>query len=81
MRVVVTLGTEDTIHPSVLMSGESHVIDICCRNSVFGHSDRLVPESEVVHAVGAFSHGEEALAVSTFHTYHKHVFPVPLDGA
>ena len=52
LRVVVALSTEDTINPAVFMGGETHVVDIRSRNDIVGHGDGLIPETEVVDAIG-----------------------------
>ena len=80
LRVVVTLGTEHAIDPAVLVLRDTHVIDICGRNHIVGHRDRLVPETEVVDTVGRLGHSEETLAVGTLHTNDKHILAVPLDS-
>ena len=79
--VVVTLGTEHTVDPSVLMLRDAHVVDVGGRNDILGHGDGLVPEAEVVDAIGRFSHGEERFAVGTFDTHYEAVFALPLDGS
>ena len=35
----------------------------------------------MVHAIGAFGHGKEGLAVISFHPHHQHIHVPPLDGA
>ena len=81
LRVVMALGTEDAVDPSVLMGSDAHIIDIRCRNDVLGHRDGLRPEAEVVDAVGTLGRGEERLAVGTLHTDNEHILVMPLDGA
>ena len=60
---------------------EAHVVDVGCRNDVFGHGDRLIPEAEVVDAVRTFGHGKEALAVGSLYSHHEEILAVHLDGA
>ena len=63
------------------MLRDAHVVDIGGRDDVVGHGDRLVPEAEVVDAVGTLRHGEERLSVGAFHAHDDDVLVVPLDGA
>ena len=63
------------------MGGQTHVIYICGRLTVFRHRDRTVPETEVIDSVRALSHSEEGLAVSSLYAHHKDIFTVPLDGS
>ena len=79
--VVVTLGTEHTVDPAVLMLRDAHVVDVGGRNDILGHGDGLVPETEIVDTVRRLSHGEERLAVGTFDTHYEAVLSVPLDGS
>ena len=62
------------------MSREAHVVYIRCRNHVFGHGDRIIPETEIINAVGALGYGKERFAVSALHTHHQQVLAVPFDG-
>ena len=62
------------------MCCETHVIDVSGRLAVLRHSDRTVPEAEIVHSVRALRNCEEGFAVGGLHTYHEDVLSVPLDG-
>ena len=77
----MTLGTEDTINPSVFMGGEAHIIDIGSRYHVFGHRDGIIPEAEVIHTIRTFRHGKERLTVGPLHAQQQQVFTIPLDSA
>ena len=72
---------EKTVNPPVLVCRQSHVIHVDCRIVGIGHGDRMVVETEVVDAVGAFGDGKERLAVGTFHADNEHILAVPLDCA
>ena len=78
--IIVAFCTEHTIDITILMSGESHIIDIGSRNYILWHGDRLIPETEVIYTVRTLSYSEEALAVGTLHTYNEEILAVPLDG-
>ena len=78
--VVMALGTKHTIYPAVLMLGDTHIIDIGGGNHIVGHRDGLLPEAEIVDAVGRLSHSEIALTICTLHTDDKHVLPLPLNS-
>ena len=78
--IIVALSTEHAIDITILMSGESHIIDIGSRNHILWHGDRLIPETEVIYTVRTLSYSEEALAVGTLHTYNEEILAVPLDG-
>ena len=77
----MTLGTEDAIHPAVLVCRQAHVVDVCCRDGILGHGDGIVPEAEVIDSVRALGHSEERFSVGALHTDDKQVLAVPLDGA
>ena len=80
LRVIMTLCTEHTIDPAVLMLSDTHIIDVRGGNHIVGHRDRLFPETEVVDAVGRLCHSEETLTVGSLNTDHQHVFPLPLQS-
>ena len=80
LSIVVTLGTEYAIYPSILMGGKTHIVDIGSGNHIFRHRDRLIPETEVIHTIGTFCHSEEALAVCTFHANYQQILAIPFDG-
>ena len=67
----MTLGTEYAIYPSVLVLCQSHIIDIGGRNEVFGHCNGFIPKAEVVDAIWALGHREEAFAVGALHAAHE----------
>ena len=77
----MTLGAENSVDPSVFVLRDSHIVDVCGGNDVFGHRDRLVPEAEAVDAIGTLSHGKERLAVSTLYTTYQQVSAVEFDGS
>ena len=79
--VVVPLGTEHAVDVAVFMACEPHVVDISRRHHIVGHGNGFVPEAEVIYTIGAFGHGEKALAVGSFHPHHQQVFAIPLDGS
>ena len=76
---ILALYAEDAVDPSVLMGGQTHVVYVCRRLAIFRHSDRTVPETEIVHTVRTFCHSKERLAVSTLDTHHENILSVPLD--
>ena len=80
-RMVFPLHAEDPVNPAVFVGGQAHVVHIGGGFSVLGHGDRMRPELEMVHAVGAFRHGEEGFAVRPFYPGHHHILAVPFDGA
>ena len=76
----MTLSTEHTVDPAVLMLCETHIIDVRSRNHIVGHRDGLVPETEVVDAVGRLGHSEETLTVGALHANDEDISAVPLHG-
>ena len=78
--IIMTLSTEHAIDVAILMSCESHIIDVGSRNNILRHGDRLIPETEVVNTIRTFCYGKETLAVGTLHTYNEEILAVPLDG-
>ena len=76
----MTLSTEHTVDPTVLMLCDTHIIDIRGGNHIVGHGNGLVPETEVIDTVGRLGHCEETLTVGTFYAHHEHILAVPLDG-
>ena len=80
LAIVVTLRTENAVDVTILVGGQAHIIDIGSRHDILRHSDRLIPETEVVDTVRTLSHSEETLAVGSFHTYHEQILAIPLDG-
>ena len=58
-RIVMALRTEKAVYPTVFMGSETHIINIGCRNNVFGHRYRIVPKTEVVNAIRTFGYGKE----------------------
>ena len=76
---ILALYAEDTIDPTVLMCSQTHIIYICRRFTIFRHSDRTLPESEVIHSVRALCHRKERLSVSTLDTNYKDIFSIPFD--
>ena len=76
----MTLGTEHTVNPAILMLRNSHIIDICGGNHIVRHRDGFIPEAEVIDAVRRLSHCKEALTICSLHTNHKHILTIPLDG-
>ena len=81
LTVVVPLGAEHAIDPPILMLRDAHIVDVGGRHLIVGHGDGLVPEAEIVDAVGTLCHGKERLAVGTLHPHDNHIFALPLDGA
>ena len=80
-RMILALHAENAVDPAVLMGGQAHVINVGGRLPPFRHGDGAGPESEMVHAVGAFRHRKEGFAVGALHTGHQHIFALPFDGA
>ena len=78
---VLALHAENAVNPAVLVGGETHIVNVGRRLTVLRHSDRTVPETEIVHSVRALCHREERFAVSGLDTYNKDVFSVPFDSA
>ena len=76
--VIMTLSTEYTVYPAILMSCDAHIIDIGGRNDIVRHGDRFFPEAEIVYTIRTLSHCEEALSVSTLDANHEKVLAVPL---
>ena len=76
--MVLALNAEQAINPSVLVSGQSHIIDVRSRLAVFGHSDRSWPETEIVHSVRALRNRKERLAVIGLHSHDEKITTVPL---
>ena len=72
----MTLCTEHTIDPAVLMLGDTHIVDVSSRILGVGHRDRLFPEAPLVDTVGRLCHSEERLAVGALHTTHQQVASV-----
>ena len=79
-RVVLALHAENAVNPAVLVPGEAHVVNVGSGLSPLRHGDGTRPEREVVHAVGAFGHGEEGFAVGPLHTHYQYVLVSPLNG-
>ena len=79
--VVMAFGTEDAINPAVFVGGEAHIVDVGSRNHILRHGNRVVPETEVVDAIGTLGHSKERFAVGSFYTDHQQVFSVPFDGS
>ena len=77
----MAFGTENAVYPAVFVRRETHVVNVGGGNHIFGHRDGIVPEAEVVNAVGAFGHGKERLAVGSLHAHHQYILSVPLDGS
>ena len=78
--IIMTLCTEHTIDVTILMSCESHIIDVGSRNNILRHGNRLIPETEVVNTIRTLCYGKEALAVSTLYTNNEEILTIPLDG-
>ena len=78
--IIMTLSTEHAIDVAILMSCESHIIDVGSRNNILRHGDRLIPETEVVNTIRTLCYGKEALAVSTLYTNNEEILTIPLDG-
>ena len=78
--IIMTLCTEHAIDVAILMSCESHIIDVGSRNNILRHGDRLIPETEVVNTIRTLCHGKETLAVSTLYTNNEEILTIPLDG-
>ena len=74
--LVLSLHAEDPVDPAILMGGQPHVIDIRRGLSKLRHSDRTGPETEIIDSIGAFSHGEERLAIGALNSGHKNVFSI-----
>ena len=80
--LVMTLHTEDSVYPSVLMTREAHVIDVRCGCVIaVGHGDGFRPETPVVDAVGRLRYREEGLTVGSFHPCDDGVFAFKKDGS
>ena len=76
----MTLGTEHTVDPTILVLCDTHIVDVRGRNHVIGHGDGLLPETEVVDAVRRLGYCEETLSVGTLHTDDEQILTVPFDG-
>jgi len=63
------------------MPDQTHVVDIDVRIFSFGHHHRIVPEVEIINAVGAFGDCEEGFAVPSLDAGHDQDFAIQLDGA
>ena len=63
------------------MAGQAHIVDVGGGDYIFGQHDGIVPQAEVVHAIGTFGYGEEGFAVGAFHAQHQQVAALPLDGS
>ena len=72
--------TENTIYPTVFVVCKAHIVNISCRDNVFGHRYRVIPKTEIVNAVRAFGYGKERFTVGALHTDYQQVFTVPFDG-
>ena len=80
--LVMTLHTEDSVYPSVLMTREAHVIDVRCGCVIaVGHGDGFRPETPVVDPVGRLRYREEGFAVGSFHPCDDGVFAFKKDGS
>ena len=80
LRIVMTLGTEDTIYPSILVLSKAHVIDIGSRNCCFGHCYGFGPETEIIDSIWTFSNGKERLTIGTFHPANQQISSVHFYG-
>ena len=73
----MAFGAEDAVDPSVFMGREAHIVDVGGGDYIFGQHDGIVPQAEVVHAIGTFGYGEEGFAVGAFHAQHQQVAALP----
>ena len=80
-RIIMTFSTENTINPSVFMSRQAHIINICRRNNVLRHSHGIIPKTEIIYAVRTFSHCEERFTIRSFNTHHQQIFTIPFDSS
>ena len=81
LRVVMTLGTEHSVNPTIFVLGYTHIVNVCCRHNIIGHGYWFIPETEVIYAVRTLGHSEIALTVGSFHTHNQQIFALPFQGA
>ena len=88
LGVVMTLYAEKAVNPAVFMAGKSHIIHIRSRciqsgNATafrsFGQSNRMIPKTEIIHAIGRLGHSKERLSIVALYTHHQHVFIAQLN--
>src|SRR5690554_6507579 len=78
MVQIFSLSAEKAVNVAVLMSSQTHVVDIGVRTVSFRQGDRVIPKAEVIDAVGAFGNSKKGFAVNTFNAHGKNVPAVPV---
>ena len=78
--VIMAFAAKDTINPSILVSGKTHIVHIGFRRIHIGQYQRTFPKVEIVHPVRAFGYGKERLPVCSLHTHHHQILSVPFQG-
>ena len=81
IRGVLTLGAEHAVDPSVLMLGQTHIVDIGLLRTGVRQNHRIIPEVEAIDAIVTFCHRKEGFPVISFHTNHQIIFSVELNGS